>query len=174
MQQRVTLTTVVVAAIIVTGDQLTKSWAGHRLSGGRTIDFVASVRLSLSFNSGMSFSRARGFGPVIAVLCIVVVLALLRNGQRATSRETVLASALVIGGALGNVADRAFRPGGGFLGGHVIDFIDVPHFAVFNVADMAINAGVALFVLAAWSAQRNSRPTSLSSAADPSDATGCA
>ncbi len=147
------------AIIIVTVDQLTKSWAGHRLSGGRSIELVASVRLILTFNSGMSFSRARGYGPAIAVLCIVVVIALLRNARRAASRGTVLASALVIGGALGNVVDRAFRPGGGLFGGRVIDFIDVPHFAVFNVADTAINAGVALFVLAAWRQRHGERVT---------------
>lgn len=158
-RSRVTLITLAVAVIIVTIDQLTKSWAGHRLRGGRSIELVASVRLSLTFNSGMSFSHARGYGPLIAVLCIVVVIALLRNAHRAASSETALASALVIGGALGNVVDRAFRPGGGLFGGRVIDFIDVPHFAVFNVADMAINAGIALFALAAWRHRHGERIT---------------
>ena len=58
-----------------------------------------------------------------------------------------IAVALVLGGALGNLADRAFRDGQGFLGGAVIDFIDLQWWPVFNVADAAITVGAATLAL---------------------------
>jgi signal peptidase II len=54
---------------------------------------------------------------------------------------------LVLGGALGNLADRVFRDGSGFLGGAVIDFIDLQWWPVFNVADIAVTVGGVLLVL---------------------------
>ncbi|MDH3707027.1 MAG: signal peptidase II, partial [Acidimicrobiia bacterium] len=51
---------------------------------------------------------------------------------------------MIVGGALGNIADRAFRAGDGLLGGEVIDFIDVRFWPVFNVADSAVVVGVIL------------------------------
>ena len=63
-----------------------------------------------------------------------------------TSRVTAVAAGLIAGGALGNLADRVFR-GDRILHGAVIDFIDFQWFPIFNVADMAIDIGGALFVL---------------------------
>jgi len=51
----------VIAAIVI-ADQLTKHWALNRLSGGRTIDLVGSLRFNLAFNKGMAFSQATGAG----------------------------------------------------------------------------------------------------------------
>ena len=54
---------------------------------------------------------------------------------------------LVAGGALGNLGDRAFRSGDGFMGGAVVDFVDLQWWPVFNVADMALVCGVVLLLL---------------------------
>ena len=66
--------------------------------------------------------------------------------RRQTSTVAVIAAGLVLGGALGNLVDRVFR-GDGWLHGAVIDFIDFQWFPIFNIADIAINAGGILFVL---------------------------
>jgi signal peptidase II len=56
----------------------------------------------------------------------------------------------VLGGALGNLVDRAFRAGDGILGGHVVDFVDLQWWPVFNVADTALWVGIGLLVLSSW------------------------
>jgi signal peptidase II len=55
---------------------------------------------------------------------------------------------MILGGALGNLADRAFREGDRVLGGAVVDFIDFQWFPVFNVADIGVVGGAMLLVLA--------------------------
>ena len=61
-------------------------------------------------------------------------------------RRIAVAAGLVMGGAVGNLADRIFR-GDGWLDGAVIDFIDFQWFPIFNVADMGVNVGGALFII---------------------------
>ena len=65
---------------------------------------------------------------------------------RLGSRWTAVGVALIAGGALGNVIDRLFRAPGFFVG-HVVDFISVGNFAIFNVADSAITVGVVVFII---------------------------
>jgi signal peptidase II len=137
-----------VGVAVVAVDQLTKWWAVERLSGGRTIDVVGSLRFNLAFNTGSAFSLAQGRGALISLLALVVVAVLLRSGRYATRASSAVAIGLVVGGALGNLLDRAFREGEGFLGGGVVDFIDLQWWPVFNVADSAIVVGaILLFVL---------------------------
>jgi signal peptidase II len=57
---------------------------------------------------------------------------------------------MVLGGAIGNLLDRAFRPGDGFLGGGVVDFIDLQWWPVFNLADSAIVVGAITLFLLQW------------------------
>jgi signal peptidase II len=130
-----------VAAVVLVLDQLTKAWAVDRLSDDRTIDLVWTLRFNLVRNPGAAFSTGRGLGPVLGVLAVVMVVVLLRIGRMSTSPLTTIATGLVLGGALGNLTDRVFRDGGGFLGGHVVDFIDLQWWPVFNVADMAVVVG---------------------------------
>ena len=61
-----------------------------------------------------------------------------------------IAVGAIIGGAIGNLADRVFREGGGFFGGAVVDFIDLQWWPVFNVADSAIVVGGILVVWRGW------------------------
>jgi len=136
----------VVAAVVVAVDQLTKAWALDRLDGGRDIDLFWTLRLHLTFNSGMAFSRGRGLGPVIGVVALVVVVVLLSSLRRSGSVLASVAVGAVVGGAVGNIADRLFRSDDGFLQGHVIDFIDLQWWPIFNVADMAITVGGALLL----------------------------
>ncbi|MBN2624098.1 MAG: signal peptidase II [Acidimicrobiales bacterium] len=137
-----------VAGIVLALDQLTKAWAVDVLGDGHTIDLVGSLRLRLTLNYGSAFSLGDGRGPLISVLALVVVGILLRTGRNATRPSMAVALGLVVGGAFGNLIDRAFRAGGGFLGGGVVDFIDLQWWPVFNLADSAIVVGaLALFAL---------------------------
>jgi signal peptidase II len=133
------------ALVVVVLDQLTKWWAVETLDT-RTIDVVWTLRLRLTLNHGSAFSLANGRGPIISLLALVIVAVLLRSGRHATRPGTAIAIGMVLGGAIGNLIDRGFRPGSGFLGGGVVDFIDFQWWPVFNFADSAIVLGaIALF-----------------------------
>ena len=135
------------AALVLVLDQLTKWWAVEVLDT-RTIDLVGSLRLRLTINYGSAFSLANGRGPLISLLAIVIVVILLRSGRHATRPAMAIAIGMVLGGAFGNLLDRAFRAGEGFLGGGVVDFVDLQWWPVFNLADSAIVVGaVGLFLL---------------------------
>jgi len=89
---------------------------------------------------------------------VVVLLLSLRKGG---STLSAVAVGLVVGGAAGNVVDRIFRSGSGFLGGEVVDFIDFQWWPVFNVADACIViGGILLVVTSYFSARTSSSPTS--------------
>ena len=135
-----------IAAIVVV-DQLTKHWALNRLSGGRTIDIVGSLRFNLAFNKGMAFSQATGAGPVIGALAFVIIIVIVLWMRRSATGVAAVAAGLIVGGALGNLIDRVFR-NDAWLRGAVVDFIDLQWFPVFNVADSCITVGAALMVLA--------------------------
>ena len=137
-----------VAAVVLALDQLSKAWVVSELGDGRTIELVGSLRLRLTMNYGSAFSLANGRGALISLLALVVVAVLLRTGRHARSPVMAVALGLVVGGALGNLLDRAFRAGDGFLGGGVVDFVDLQWWPVFNLADSAIVVGaIALFVV---------------------------
>lgn len=139
----------VVGVVVLVADQLTKHWALGALGDGRTIDVVGSLRWNLAYNTGTAFSLGsdRGLGPWISLLAIAVVV-VLALGYTSRFRLGALAAGLVAGGALGNLADRAFRGDDGFLQGAVVDFIDLQWWPIFNVADTAIVVGAGLLVLA--------------------------
>ena len=84
------------------------------------------------------------------MLAVVVVVVLVRFGRLVSNLPTAIALGMVLGGAVGNLTDRLFRSdGNGFLGGHVVDFIDFQWWPVFNVADMGIVVGGLLLVFVA-------------------------
>jgi signal peptidase II len=138
-----------VAALVVALDQLTKHWALQALSDG-PIDLVGSLRLKLTFNDSAAFSLGGGRTGLIAAFGVVVVAVIIRLGLRAERRLWALGLGVVLGGALGNLVDRAFRTGDGLLGGKVVDFIDVQWWPVFNVADTALWVGIGLLLLSSW------------------------
>ncbi len=145
-----------VAVVLVLADQLTKTWAQRALVAG-PVDVIGSLRFNLFYNPGVAFSvgSGRGIGPWVSVLALVVVVAVALGGPSRTTLGAV-AAGLIAGGAVGNLADRAFRGDAGFLHGAVIDFIDLQWWPVFNVADSAIVTGAGLLVLATLRAPRES------------------
>jgi signal peptidase II len=135
-----------VAATALAVDQLTKWWALERLPGD-PIDLFWTLRLRVTTNTGAAFSLAGGSGPIIALLALGVVGFLLWQGRTINTRTGAVALGLVLGGALGNLSDRAFRGDDGLLSGGVIDFIDVQWWPIFNVADSCVVIGGILLVI---------------------------
>jgi signal peptidase II len=147
-----------VAAVVLALDQATKAWAVATLGDGRVIDLVGSLRLRLAVNYGSAFSLADGRGPLISLLALVVVGILLRTGRHATHPGMAVALGLVLGGAIGNLVDRAAREGDGLLGGGVVDFVDLQWWPVFNLADSAIVVGAVLIFALQWREAGPERP----------------
>jgi len=143
---------ILIAAVVVVVDQLTKHWAVNELRD-RNIDLVGSLRLNLAYNTGMAFSKGTGIGPVIGVVALLVVVGLLVTIGRASSPLYTPAVGLIIGGAVGNLVDRLFRSPGWFRGG-VVDFIDVQWWPIFNVADICVTVGGALLLLSTLRTER--------------------
>lgn len=131
---------------VAVADQLSKHWAVNRLSDQRTIDLIGSLRFNLAFNRGMAFSQGQGLGPLIAVVATVVIVWLIISLRTAGGRLNTFGIGCLIGGAAGNLIDRAFRQEAWLRGG-VVDFIDLQWFPIFNIADTAINVGAAALIL---------------------------
>ncbi|MEP7113473.1 MAG: signal peptidase II [Ilumatobacteraceae bacterium] len=138
--------TAAIVAVVVVADQLTKRWALTELTKHGPRHVIWTLQWNLTRNSGMAFSRAQGIGPYIGIAALLVVLWLAWTSRTLTSKITRVAAGLIAGGALGNLADRIFR-GDRILHGSVVDFIDFQWFPIFNIADMAIDIGGAIFVL---------------------------
>ncbi len=159
--------------VAATVDQLTKWWAETALADDRVIEIVPSVELDLSYNSGFSFSAGAGHPQLVAVfvmaVCVVVAAMIWRSAG--TARLVLLS--LVLGGALGNLADRLFRADDGPLSGEVVDFIDVTWYAVFNVADSLVVCGTIAFVVTETRRHRLAETEDEdAAAAEAGDATG--
>lgn len=131
------------AAAVVVVDQVTKSLAVDALADG-PIHLVWTLRLNLSFNSGVAFSLGPGLTPLITVVAVALVGAMLVATRHIRTTGAAVALGLVLGGAVGNLVDRLVRG----HGGAVIDFIDFQWWPVFNVADVGIVCGALLLVVA--------------------------
>ncbi len=135
----------VIAAVVVVLDQLTKHWAVNHLVD-HDDDLFWTLRFHLAHNTGMAFSKGTGLGPVIGIVALLVVVGLLVSIGRESSPLYTPAVGLIVGGAVGNLIDRIFRSPGWFRGG-VVDFIDVQWWPIFNVADIGVTVGGALLLL---------------------------
>jgi len=145
-QRKIPSLSLLIAALVVGIDQLSKHWAVSQLSDGHTVHVLWTLRFNLSFNGGMAFGRGQGFGPIIGVVATIVVVGLLLSLRQSGSKISIVAIGLIVGGAMGNIVDRLFR-GDAWLHGKVIDFIDFQWFPIFNVADICVNVGGGLLVL---------------------------
>ncbi|MCC6225626.1 MAG: signal peptidase II [Microthrixaceae bacterium] len=137
------------ALAVLAVDQVSKSWAVERLSpeGSPGIELVGGLAFRLAFNKGMAFSQWQGGGPFIALVAVGIISVLIWFSRSIHRRWHLLLVGVVIGGAAGNLVDRAFRAGEGFLGGRVVDFVYVGWWPTFNVADAAIVVGGILLAI---------------------------
>jgi len=127
----------VVGVVSILVDQATKTWALTALEGRQPIHLLGSLRLALSYNSGVAFSLGRGSGLTIVPVALAVVVVVIFVARHLPGRLPALSVGLVVGGATSNLADRLFRN----LDGSVVDFIDLQWWPVFNVADSCIVVG---------------------------------
>jgi signal peptidase II len=141
------------AGLVVALDQATKQLAVTRIERGEDVDVFFGLNLTNARNTGVAFGAFQGGGAVVAIL-IGVALALLL-GYFAVHRERPwlwLPVGLLLGGALGNLADRA-------RDGAVIDFIDPIAWPAFNVADSCIVIGVLALLYVVEGRERRKRST---------------
>jgi signal peptidase II len=118
-------------------DFATKVWALTSLSSEPRKIFGSFLQFTLVHNSGAAFNFATGFSIAFSLLALAVVIAVIYFAPKITSRGWQISIGLLLGGVLGNLTDRIFREPA-FLSGHVIDWIQIPHWPVFNIADSAI------------------------------------
>lgn len=139
--------TVGVAAVIWTIDQITKFIAVATLEGQPSIEVIGSV-LKLTFvrNPGAAFSLGSGYTIIFSLLAFVVVGVIIYTAPTLGSIGWAIALGGILGGSLGNLTDRLFREPG-LLRGQVVDFLQLPNWPIFNVADMAVVGSAGLMVL---------------------------
>ncbi len=129
-------------------DRLTKDWAVSNLSLHEPRELLGSVlQLHLVFNPGAAFSVGAGSTWVFTIVQAAVSLAILAIAFWVRSWPWRVGLGLVLGGALGNLTDRLTREPG-FGVGHVVDFLELPRWPVFNIADSAIVTGAVVIAIA--------------------------
>lgn len=153
----VRLTAASLTVVVVTIDQLAKSWALDALRDS-SIDLFWTLRLRLTFNSGAAFSLGAGFPWLFVGLGVLILAALAMLVLRADlGRGPAASLGLIAGGAVGNLVDRVFRE----YDGAVVDFIDLQWWPVFNLADVSICIGVVLLLITWRDSSDKSVPTEL-------------
>lgn len=142
---------VIVAAIDQASKQFMLSW----LNEGEPVYIVGDwFRFYLLFNPGAAFSMGgEGSTWLFTTIQLAFVVGVAIAAPRIRDRWQAIGLAMIAGGALGNLIDRLFREPG-FWFGHVVDFISVGSFAVFNIADSAITVGVVVFIIAMFTEER--------------------
>jgi signal peptidase II len=151
-RNRAVLVLVATAVLVLLADAATKHVALAALEDRGPVRLLGgAVYLSLTRNSGAAFSLGSDHTWVFPIITAVVVTWIAWMAVRLRSLPWAVALGLVLGGALGNLADRVFRAPGLFVG-HVVDMVSVfgPHgeyFPVFNLADSSLVCGVCLAVL---------------------------
>ncbi|WP_433185118.1 signal peptidase II [Actinoallomurus sp. CA-150999] len=140
---------VAVAAAALAADAISKVIVVATLQDRPPVELINGLlTLRVLRNSGAAFNIGIGMTYVFTVIATAVVVAILRYARRLRSLPWAVTLGLLLGGALGNLADRLLRSPGP-LRGHVVDWIELPHWPVFNLADSAIVCGGALAVVLA-------------------------
>ena len=141
-----------ISLAVLAADQLAKALVAARFQPGDSVPLLPLLRLTYVQNTGAAFGLFKGGQLVFILVSLGVIGWILRETVRAggqAGRAWLAAAGLVLGGAAGNLLDRVRL-------GHVIDFIDLRVWPVFNVGDAAITVGVALLILQSLRAGRRS------------------
>jgi signal peptidase II len=142
----------VVAGVVLIGDQITKGLVRGSIALGESRHVLPGVTLVHAQNSGVAFSLLTGDGAGVIVVTLVVVAALLAYFARHRERRWMwLATGMIVGGALGNLVDRV-------RDGVVTDFVKLPGWPAFNLADTAITLGVLTLFLLVGRGGADTRP----------------
>ena len=128
-------------------DVVSKLVAVDRLTGRADIELVGEwFQLHLTRNPGAAFSTVESLTPVLSLLAVAAAVTVVWFARRLGTTSWAISLGLLLAGITGNLTDRVFRDPGP-LHGHVIDFFMLPHWPVFNVADICINVGAALILI---------------------------
>ncbi len=144
----------IVLVVVIGLDQLTKHTIGTSIAPGETKKFLPAINLVYVRNNGVAFGLLSSGGAVVLVITFLALGVLLAYFLRRPTRPWLwLPTGMLIGGAIGNLIDRV-------ASGSVIDFIKLPAWPAFNVADMSITFGVLalLWVLEGKRAEHERRP----------------
>ena len=141
------------ATSIVLADCASKRAIESSLDPGQGISIIGEyVRFTLGYNTGIAFGIPFGIGarPLLIVFTLIACAGIVWIYRSTDAKQWLQIGALglIMGGAVGNLLDRAFRDGDGFLGGRVVDFVDLQWWPVFNLADASLWVGIVILVAA--------------------------
>jgi signal peptidase II len=146
---RRTTTLLLVAGLVLVADLVSKVLVVEHIRPDHPVRVLGHyLRLTNTRNSGAAFSVGTGATVLFTAVAVVVVIVILRATARLRSSGWAICLGLLLGGALGNLVDRVFRAPGVFRG-EVVDWLQLPHWPVFNLADSAIVIGGVVAVLLA-------------------------
>ena len=138
-----------VAAFVLVADVVSKAIVVARMPDHPSIRLLGGLlTITYTRNGGAAFSIGTSLTIVFTVIALGVVIYILRAARNLRSIGWAIALGLLLGGATGNLLDRIFRAPGAFQG-HVVDWIELPHWPVFNLADSSIVCAGVLVVLLA-------------------------
>jgi signal peptidase II len=161
-----------VAAFVLAADAISKAIVVAQLSHHPPVRLLGGLlTFRLIRNSGAAFSLGTSLTLVFTAIAVGVIIFILRTARRLRSLPWAITLGLLLGGATGNLADRIFRAPGP-LRGDVVDWIQLPHWPVFNLADSAIVCGGVLAVLLAVRGLRLDGTVDRSNRSEPPDQSG--
>jgi signal peptidase II len=136
-----------VALCVLALDAVTKIIVVKELTNRPPIRLLGGfLKLTESRNPGAAFSLGTSLTLLYSAIAVTVIVVILRTSRHIRSLPWAITLGLLLGGATGNLSDRIFRSPGLFRG-WVVDWIELPHWPVFNLADSAIVCGGILAVL---------------------------
>lgn len=126
------------ALLLLALDQASKWWAVRYLDGRPAIEILGEfLRFNHTTNSGAAFNIGSNFTIFLTVFALIVTAGLVIFARKVVDLRWSIGFGVLLGGVLGNLTDRIFREPQ-FLHGHVVDFIQLPNWPIFNIADIAI------------------------------------
>ncbi len=129
------------AAVVLIADQVAKDIVQKHIVLGEQVEVLGPLKLTLSHNEGVAFGLAHGGGILLVAISLIALGVVLWLFSRDPQRPGMwVATGLLAGGAFGNLVDRVRH-------GHVTDFIELPHWPPFNLADCAITCGVIILLV---------------------------
>ena len=129
---------------------ITKIWAVASLEGEKPRYIIGTfLRWEFARNPGAAFSSFTSATPILTVISVLVLFFLIFRAHQVIERAWCYPWGALAGGIFGNLTDRIFRDPG-FFRGHVVDWIGLPHWALFNIADSAIVVSVITMALLTW------------------------
>lgn len=124
--------------MILSIDQASKSWAVSYLESRPALHLIGDLlKFNHTTNSGAAFNIGENFTLFLTLFAVAVTVGLLLMARKVVDFRWAIGFGVLLGGVLGNLTDRIFRDPG-FLHGHVVDFIQIPRWPIFNIADIAI------------------------------------